>query len=74
MGGEGLEPSQPCGHRILSPTCIPIPPPAQKKDFGYIPTIAFLSVSTTRPENNLQITAFLLKIKSGGEERNRTAE
>ncbi len=29
MGGEGLEPSQPCGHRILSPTCIPIPPPAR---------------------------------------------
>ena len=23
----GLEPVRPCGHRILSPACLPIPPP-----------------------------------------------
>ncbi len=27
MPGEGLEPSRPKGHRILSPTRLPVPPP-----------------------------------------------
>ena len=26
VGEEGLEPSRPCGQRILSPSCLPIPP------------------------------------------------
>lgn len=29
VGEEGLEPSIPCGQRILSPSCIPIPPLAR---------------------------------------------
>ena len=32
----GLEPVRPCGHRILSPACLPVPPPGhgvgKKKD------------------------------------------
>ncbi len=28
VGREGLEPSYPCGHGILSPARLPIPPPA----------------------------------------------
>ncbi len=28
VGGEGLEPSYPCGHGILSPARLPVPPPA----------------------------------------------
>lgn len=27
----GLEPVRPCGHRILSPACLPIPPPGRGK-------------------------------------------
>ena len=27
--GAGLEPARPNGHRILSPACLPIPPPGQ---------------------------------------------
>ena len=27
----GLEPVRPCGHRILSPACLPIPPPGQSR-------------------------------------------
>jgi hypothetical protein len=53
MGGEGVEPSQPYGHRILSPACIPIPPPAPKQPCECAPTTAFLSVSTTRPDKNV---------------------
>lgn len=34
VGGEGIEPSRPCGHRILSPACIPIPPPALQTRYG----------------------------------------
>ena len=29
---EGLEPSRPCGQRILSPLCLPIPPPKLRVD------------------------------------------
>ncbi len=29
--GTGIEPVRPRGHRILSPACLPIPPPRQKK-------------------------------------------
>ncbi len=29
--GAGLEPAQPNGHRILSPACLPIPPPGRKE-------------------------------------------
>jgi hypothetical protein len=25
--GTGIEPVRPCGHRILSPACLPVPPP-----------------------------------------------
>ncbi len=32
MGEEGLEPSWPYGQRILSPSCLPIPPLAHDKD------------------------------------------
>ena len=45
MGGEGLEPSQPYGHRILSPTCIPIPPPALNLHYECASTIVFLNDS-----------------------------
>lgn len=27
--GTGVEPVRPCGHRILSPACLPIPPPGR---------------------------------------------
>ena len=31
LGRAGLEPAQPCGQRILSPSRLPIPPPAHTK-------------------------------------------
>lgn len=32
MPGEGLEPSRPCGHMILSHARIPIPPPGLRRN------------------------------------------
>ena len=33
--GAGLEPARPYGHWILSPTCLPIPPPGRTKNGTY---------------------------------------
>lgn len=35
--GEGLEPSRPCGQRILNPSRLPIPPPGQGTVDGSLP-------------------------------------
>ena len=76
VGGEGLEPSQPYGHRILSPTCIPIPPPAQNlhsfnefnSDKILVPC-RFLNVS-----QKIDLALELPQYVFGGEDRNRTGE
>lgn len=36
VGGEGLEPSRPKGHKILSLARMPIPPPAQTTKYNTI--------------------------------------
>ncbi len=36
VGGEGLEPSNPCGHGILSPARLPVPPPARGSVTGIL--------------------------------------
>ncbi len=39
VGKEGVEPSQPCGHRILSPACMPFHHlPKEKARVGIEPT------------------------------------
>ncbi len=35
MRAEGVEPSRPCGHRILSPARLPIPPRSQRANIIY---------------------------------------
>lgn len=43
----GLEPAQPKGHRILSPACLPIPPPGQisieERKTGFEPATSTLA-------------------------------
>ena len=47
--GTGLEPVRPCGHWILSPTCLPIPPPKHQKKRDYS---LFIDWSERRDSNS----------------------
>lgn len=41
----GLEPVRPCGHRILSPACLPVPPPGHgvERKTGFEPATPTLA-------------------------------
>src|ERR1700719_3775660 len=46
---EGIEPTRPCGHRILSPARLPVPP------HQHVETTAFAATSSDRPNPRLPV-------------------
>ncbi len=57
--GEGLEPSRPEGHRILSPVRLPIPPSEQEYKNKYI----FIAKKIYFEKNSIFLILFDIKLK-----------